>query len=702
MDATPPAAAGSTSRPSPSSGIPLALRRLAIGLAGLAVAVLAGAACALSFDDLRALAIAGRAEPGLAYLYPAGFDALLVVALISVPLLRGARLLVRLQAGLVLLLLLTAAATAAVTTASGVAFDVRRAAIVVALLPWVMLVIAFWLLLVLVKHAQARRADLDGVSDAGEIVPFDGDDSDDSDDDRPQSGPPVATSRSSTDTPIASARPSASTPVATSRSNAGTHIPTSRPSSGTPIASARPSTADAPDTASRFGTAAGPAASYRSSTDDGPGVPTDPYPVLKEAAEPVRHAPSPTLAPEATEAPETPPVTELPAGAESASEAVAPTEPEHPTDSATETETVPRPVTDAPATIGSKPQPVAESPAPTGSKPQPVAEQAPPGRKRPQRPIRWGDLVRPYAGDVLVHPRPKKTPTGTTPPAEIGSEHKATPAEPATERSTAPTEPAHEHGAMTAEAADEHGGSPTKPAAERSSTSAEPSAEHGGSATEPAVEVVVEDIADEDMWNDEDTVSVVDVTATEFAEPLESAELARPLDLDPPQPSDTEPAQPSKAAGSEPAEPAEVLEPERSEPAEHRRTEPDAERSHAEPDAERSEPAEDDAEALGLRGTVSLVAASDEASAELSRRYGEAAEEIAERFARPRRDESGVDTRPLRQLRDAPDPAHASEAADPEEQPTTGLEPRSAEPEGGSVPLAPPSGRMRSTPRPPS
>ncbi|OPG11151.1 hypothetical protein B1L11_21990 [Microbispora sp. GKU 823] len=151
------------------------LRRLAIGLAGAALAVLAGVACALSFDDLRALAVSGRAEPRLAYLYPAAFDVLLVVALVSVPLLRGARLLVRLQAGFVLLLLLAAAAAANAATAVGVSFDPDASALVVALLPWVMLAIGLWLLLLLLKHVRTNRADLDGDDDSDDdLVPFDG------------------------------------------------------------------------------------------------------------------------------------------------------------------------------------------------------------------------------------------------------------------------------------------------------------------------------------------------------------------------------------------------------------------------------------------------------------------------------------------------------------------------------------------------
>lgn len=152
---------------------PSTLRRLGIALAGLAVAALTGAACALSFDDLRALAIHGEARPDLAYLYPAGFDALLVVALIGVLLLRSARLLVRLQAALVLVLLIVAAAAVNVTSALRFQFEVRQAALGVAVAPWVMLAVALWLWLLLIKHVQARRTAVpDEVEEEQDLVPF--------------------------------------------------------------------------------------------------------------------------------------------------------------------------------------------------------------------------------------------------------------------------------------------------------------------------------------------------------------------------------------------------------------------------------------------------------------------------------------------------------------------------------------------------
>ncbi|MFF3440898.1 DUF2637 domain-containing protein [Streptosporangium sp. NPDC002721] len=186
MDVKSPGAAGSFSRPSPPPPLPVAttqpsrvavaLRRAGIAVTGVGVAALTAAACVLSFEDLRALAVAGRAPADLAYLYPAAFDALLVIAMIGVLLLRGGWWPVRLQAGLVLTLLFAGAAAAEVSTAMRIGVDEQRAAVVVAVAPWVMLVLALWLWLLLIKHAAARRAASDaalsGLPPGHDIVPF--------------------------------------------------------------------------------------------------------------------------------------------------------------------------------------------------------------------------------------------------------------------------------------------------------------------------------------------------------------------------------------------------------------------------------------------------------------------------------------------------------------------------------------------------
>jgi len=156
------------------SGFALLLRRLVIGAAGLLVAAVAAAACVLSFDDLRALARQAGAREHLAHLYPAAFDALLLIALISFLALGAARPIVRLQAGFVLLVLLAAASWANVAMAMRFTIDARLGAVIVGVVPWVMLLVALWLLTLLVKHAQVRRAAADDAPDAGpyDIVPF--------------------------------------------------------------------------------------------------------------------------------------------------------------------------------------------------------------------------------------------------------------------------------------------------------------------------------------------------------------------------------------------------------------------------------------------------------------------------------------------------------------------------------------------------
>ncbi|WP_084463575.1 DUF2637 domain-containing protein [Microtetraspora fusca] len=288
MDASPPTAAGTASRPpgSPSPGLPLALRRVAVAIAALAVALLATAACVLSFDDMRALALAGQAEPRFVYFYPAAFDALLAVALISVPLVRTGRPILRVQAGFILTLLMAAAATATAATSTGATPDPRQAAIVVALLPWVMLSIGLWLLLLLAKQAQAYWSERDSATDAAEIVPFAGDD-------RPHT----------VETPAAAHAPEPPTPQ--------------------------------PE-------------------------PTAPEPARQEPAEP-------PAAPATGQTPETD-----------------------------------APVRQEPSAASHHDEPAAQD-----------AAEAEPAGDRPNRPLRWGDLVRPHAGDVLVHPLPLTTPEET-------------------------------------------------------------------------------------------------------------------------------------------------------------------------------------------------------------------------------------------------------------------------------------------------
>jgi hypothetical protein len=96
-----------------------------------------------------------------------------------------------------------------------------------------------------------------------------------------------------------------------------------------------------------------------------------------------------------TAAPHTPPVTEQaePAAAEPAITEPVVTEP-----AAAEPAMTEPAVTEPGAETAAQPAPEAPAPAETGGSP---------AQPRRNRPVRWGDLVRPHTGDVLVHPRPK-------------------------------------------------------------------------------------------------------------------------------------------------------------------------------------------------------------------------------------------------------------------------------------------------------
>ncbi|WP_204059574.1 DUF2637 domain-containing protein [Microbispora corallina] len=522
------------------------LRRLAIGLAGLALAVLAGAACALSFDDLRALAITGRAEPRLAYLYPTAFDVLLVVALVSVPLLRGGRFLVRLQAGFVLVLLLVAAGAATVVTASNITFDPQQSAVAVALLPWVMLVVGLWLLLILLKHTRASRADLDGEADGDDLVPFTRDREPRA---RDAHRPTAAENLPAPVVPV----PEAVAPR--------DYVP---PPPVSPVAE----TVAPPEYAPPLPVHPEPGTSQTSA-----GAPTEPHPARRSAAEAAPRASGepPYEIEEAlalvpvTAAPATPPVDEIPAPPEADESAGEPVRQAGTAASAR------HPEAELSATSSSdrEPEPAGEATPPDAAVPDdaPAGEPQPAAPKR-NRPVRWGDLVRTHAGDVLVHPKP----TPSAPPEQA--------------------------------------------------------------AESPPAEQVLEETADQ---------------AAE-----ETGEQA--ADQGAGQAGAGEPGRSDAAAAPETAPPAGFGA---------------ADDPHA---------ADDAAEQAGNGGSA------DEPDA---------------------LDETDVDTQPLRQIRDAPDPAHAWEVADPEEQNRTRRMPYEsgegeADGEEGQVPLAPPSGRMRSTPRPPA
>lgn len=134
-----------------------ALRVLGLVAAFLGVAALAAATFVLSYSAIRAVALQAGITPRLARGYPLLLDAMLVIVLAAVLALRGAGLPSRVLAWLTLLLVVAAAAGADALHAAGHRLPRQAAAITAAVLPWVLVLLAFVLLLAMLRHARLRR-----------------------------------------------------------------------------------------------------------------------------------------------------------------------------------------------------------------------------------------------------------------------------------------------------------------------------------------------------------------------------------------------------------------------------------------------------------------------------------------------------------------------------------------------------------------
>jgi hypothetical protein len=136
---------------------PRALRILAMSAVCVGLAALAGGTFVLSYSGIHALALHAGVAPRLARGYPLLIDAMLVIVLAAVLALRGADLPSRLLAWTTLLAVLAAAAGADALHAAGHRLPGHVAAITAAVLPWVLVFLAFALLLAMLRHARLRR-----------------------------------------------------------------------------------------------------------------------------------------------------------------------------------------------------------------------------------------------------------------------------------------------------------------------------------------------------------------------------------------------------------------------------------------------------------------------------------------------------------------------------------------------------------------
>jgi Protein of unknown function (DUF2637) len=134
------------------------LRLVALTAVIASVVLLAAAAFVLSYSGIHQIAIRAGVSPQLAKLYPVIFDAMLVVAGAAALALRGAGWWARFYAWASLLILLVAVAAGDALHATHVVLPIQPTRAVAAVIPWAFLLVAFGLLLEMLRHFRRARA----------------------------------------------------------------------------------------------------------------------------------------------------------------------------------------------------------------------------------------------------------------------------------------------------------------------------------------------------------------------------------------------------------------------------------------------------------------------------------------------------------------------------------------------------------------
>jgi Protein of unknown function (DUF2637) len=134
-----------------------ALRTLALVAVVVGLVALTTAACVLTYSSVHDFALRAGISPSLARIYPDIGDAMLVMAGCSVLALRGAGLLGKVYGWLCFIGLLGVLAGSSVVHEAGLNMPLRAAEITAAVFPWALVLVAFGLLLVLLRYAKRRR-----------------------------------------------------------------------------------------------------------------------------------------------------------------------------------------------------------------------------------------------------------------------------------------------------------------------------------------------------------------------------------------------------------------------------------------------------------------------------------------------------------------------------------------------------------------
>ena len=146
-------------------------RRLVNVLVALVVVVVGAAAFVFSYDGVHAFALLGGMSAQLARFYPGLFDAVLVIACVAAVVLHDGRWWARLWAWVVAIVLLAAIGTTDVLHATGITLRHRPTEGVVAGAPVVAVLLAFSLLLAVLRQSRRQAADVAGDEPARAAVP---------------------------------------------------------------------------------------------------------------------------------------------------------------------------------------------------------------------------------------------------------------------------------------------------------------------------------------------------------------------------------------------------------------------------------------------------------------------------------------------------------------------------------------------------
>lgn len=130
---------------------------LAVAAVCAGVIALAAATFVLSYSGIHQLALQAGVTPRLARGYPLIIDITLIIVLAAVLSLRGAGVPSKLFAWATLIVVLAAAASANALHAAGRKLPDHIAAVIAAVVPWVLVLLAFALLLAMLRFARTRR-----------------------------------------------------------------------------------------------------------------------------------------------------------------------------------------------------------------------------------------------------------------------------------------------------------------------------------------------------------------------------------------------------------------------------------------------------------------------------------------------------------------------------------------------------------------